>query len=77
MHKVIAVIVLFAFAALVGCGVETATTAATVAGLKKLGIDDGKKSMEQAQQKVDSAVAKINERAEKDAAKEAAPKSEE
>ena len=76
MHKAMVVIAVFA-SMLAGCGAETATTAATVAGLKKLGIDDGKKSMEQAQQKVDSAVAKINERAEKDAAKEAAPKSEE
>jgi hypothetical protein len=66
-------IVVFTLAVLAGCGVETATTAATVAGLKKLGIDDGKKTMEQAQKKVDTAVAKINERAEKDAAKEAAP----
>jgi hypothetical protein len=72
MHKVMVVIAALA-SILAGCGAETATTAATVAGLKKLGIDDGKKTMEQAQKKVDTAVAKINERAEKDAAKEAAP----
>ena len=72
MHKVMVVIAAFA-SVLVGCGAETASTAATVAGLKKLGIEDGKKSMDQAQKKVDTAVAKINERAEKDAAKESAP----
>lgn len=70
MQKLIVASVL---AVLAGCGAETANTAATVAGLKKLGIEDGKKTMEQAQNKVDTAVAKMNERAEKDAAKESAP----
>jgi hypothetical protein len=72
MHKVMVFIAVFA-SVVAGCGAETANTAATVAGLKKLGIEDGKKSMEQAQTKVESAVAKMNERAEKDAAKESAP----
>ncbi len=66
MHKLI---VVFALAALAGCGVETATTAATATAIKKMGVDDGKKTMEQSQKRVDKAVAEMNERAEKDAEK--------
>jgi hypothetical protein len=49
------VILTFVFAALAGCGVETATTAATGAAIKKQEIDVGKKTMEQAQQKLEQA----------------------
>jgi hypothetical protein len=62
-------IVILTLAALAGCGVETATTAATATAIKKLGVDDGKKSMEQAQKNVDKAVAEMHGRAEKDAEK--------
>ncbi len=37
---------------LMGCGAETATTAATVGAAKKLEIEQGKQTMEQVQQKV-------------------------
>jgi len=42
-------------AALGGCGVETATTAATGAAIKKQEIDAGKQTMEQVQQKIGEA----------------------
>jgi len=48
----IRVISLIAAAALAGCGVETASTAATAAALKKQEIEQGKKTLEQAQQKI-------------------------
>ncbi len=37
---------------LMGCGAETATTAATVGAAKKLELEQGKQTMEQVQQKV-------------------------
>ena len=43
------------FVALAGCGVETATTAATGAAIKKQEIDSGKKTMSEAQQKIEQA----------------------
>ena len=45
-----------AFALLAGCGVETAGTAATAAALKKQELEQGKNTMQQAQQKIDAAV---------------------
>ena len=47
MRTLIALVVV---AALAGCGVETASTAATVAAAKKKEVEQGKKTMEQAQQ---------------------------
>ena len=52
----IRVISLIAAAALAGCGVETASTAATAAALKKQEIEQGKKTLEQAQQKIGQAM---------------------
>ena len=49
-------IVIAACLALAGCGVETATTAATGAAIKKQELEQGKKTMEQAQQKIDAAM---------------------
>jgi methyl-accepting chemotaxis protein len=46
------IIAVLAAAALAGCGVETASTAATAAALKKQEIEQGKKTMEQAQKKI-------------------------
>jgi polyhydroxyalkanoate synthesis regulator phasin len=66
MHKLI---VIFALAALAGCGVETATTAATGAAIKKQEVEEGKKTMEQARQKVGQAMEQVQQRAEKDAEK--------
>jgi len=49
--------------ALAGCGVETVTTAATGAAVKKQELDAGKKTMEQAQQKIEQSMQQTQERA--------------
>jgi small-conductance mechanosensitive channel len=51
-------------AALTGCGVETATTAATGAAIKKQEVEQGKKTMEAAQQKIDQATQQVQKQAE-------------
>jgi hypothetical protein len=58
-------IALAAIASLTGCGVETATTAATGAVIKKQEIEEGKKTMEQSQAKVEAAVQQMQQRAQK------------
>lgn len=58
-------IVVVAIAALAGCGVETATTAATGAAIKAKEVEEGKKTMERAQQKIDQAMQQGQSRAEK------------
>ena len=63
MKQLIAV---FAIAALAGCGVETATTAATGAAIKKQEVEEGKKTQERAQQKIDQAMEQAQSRAQKD-----------
>ena len=50
-------------AALAGCGVETLGTAATAASIKKLELQEGQKTMERAQQKIDGAVQQMQSRA--------------
>jgi outer membrane biogenesis lipoprotein LolB len=60
-------IALAAIALLAGCGVETATTAATGAVIKKQEIEEGKKTMERSQAKVEQAMQQMQQRAEKDA----------
>jgi len=55
--------VLAVAAALAGCGVETATTAATAASIKKQELQEGKKTMERAQQKIDGAMQQAQQRA--------------
>ncbi len=59
-------IVVFAIAALAGCGVETATTAATGAAIKKQEIEEGKKTMGQMQQNIGQAMEQSQQRGEKD-----------
>jgi len=46
-----------------GCGVETAGVAATGAAVKKEEIEQGKKTMEQMQQKLDQANLQVQQRA--------------
>jgi hypothetical protein len=53
-----------AILALSACGVETASTAATGAALKKQEYEQGKKTMEQMQQKLDQANLQVRQRAE-------------
>ena len=49
------IIIAVTVAALAGCGVETASTAATAAAVKKQEIEQGKKTMEQMQQDIGKA----------------------
>ncbi len=55
---------LLAMLALSACGVETASTAATGAALKKQELEQGKKTMEQMQQRLDQANLQVQQRAE-------------
>ena len=63
LHCVMRFAILTVFA-LTGCGVETATTAATSAAIKQQEVDAGKKTMEQAKQKMEQAVQQTQNRAE-------------
>ena len=51
-----AIITLAALAVLAGCGVETASTAATAASIKKQEIEQGNKTMQQMQQDIGKAM---------------------
>ena len=61
-----------AVALLAGCGVETASTAAAGAAIKKQELEQGRNTMERAQKQIDAATAKVQSRAE--AAAEASDK---
>ncbi len=52
MKRMVSLVVVLAVSA---CGVETATTAATGAAIKKQELEQGRKTMEQMQQKIDQA----------------------
>jgi hypothetical protein len=67
MRQLVAVL---AFAALAGCGVETATTAATGASIKKQEVEEGKRTQERAQQKIDQAQQQMQQRAQQAAGSE-------
>jgi hypothetical protein len=54
-------IVLFAFL-LTACGAETSGTALTAATIKKQELEEGKKTMEQAQKKIEQSVDLIQQR---------------
>ena len=60
-------VIVILIAALAGCGVETASTAATAAAIKKKEMEEGQKTMEQTKQKIDAAMQQTQQRAEKDA----------
>ena len=49
--------------ALAGCGVETASTAATAASIKKQELQEGQKTMQRAQQKIDASTQQMQQRA--------------
>jgi len=59
------VIVFVAAAALAGCGVEVATTAATAAAVKKQEIEQGKKTMGEMQQNIGKAMEQTQQSAER------------
>jgi outer membrane biogenesis lipoprotein LolB len=65
------IVTFVAAALLAGCGVETATTAATVAAAKKQEIEQGKKTVDQMQQNIGKAMEQTQQSAERkeDAAK--------
>jgi NifU-like protein involved in Fe-S cluster formation len=54
--------VIAAAAALAGCGVETASSAATAASLKKQELQEGQKTMQRAQEKIDGAMQQMQQR---------------
>ena len=56
-------ILVFAIAALAGCGVETATTAATGASIKKQEVEEGKRTQERAGQRIGEMQDQMRERA--------------
>ena len=53
-------------AILAACGQEAATTAATSAAINQREIEEGKKTMERAQEKVGKAMEEMQQRADKD-----------
>lgn len=62
---------LAAAAALTACGADVATSAATAAALKKQELEQGKKTMDQAQQKIGQAMEQLqqSQQSREDAAK--------
>ena len=54
---------LIAAAALSACGVDVASSAATAAALKKQELEQGKKTQDMAQQKINQAVDQMNQSA--------------
>jgi hypothetical protein len=59
------IILVIALAALAGCGVDTATTAAAVAAAKKQEIEQGKKTMEQMQQDIGKSMEQAQQKTER------------
>jgi len=57
-----------ALASLIGCGVETAGTAATAAGIKQRELEEAKKTQQRAQQQIDQATQQMQQRASQPAA---------
>ena len=57
------VLAIAAAAALAGCGLDTATSAATAGSIKKQELQEGQKTMQRAQEKIDAAVRQMQQRA--------------
>jgi len=55
MRHAIAISIVMSTTALAGCGVETATTAATVAAARKQEIEQGRKAADRIRQKITTA----------------------
>jgi len=60
-------VAVFAAAALAGCGADVASSAATAAQLKKQELEQGQQTKQMMQQKIDSAMQQVQERAARDA----------
>jgi hypothetical protein len=58
-------IVVLGLIALCGCNVDTMGTAATSAVLKKQELEQGRKNMQNAQQRIDQAVQQLNQSAQR------------
>jgi hypothetical protein len=56
-------LVIAAVAALAGCGLDTATSAATAGSIKKQELQQGQKTMQHAQEKIDAATQQMQQRA--------------
>ena len=56
------VLAIAAAAALAGCGLDTATSAATAGSIKKQELQEGQKTMQRAQEKIDAAVGQMQQR---------------
>jgi hypothetical protein len=63
-------ILVVSIAALSGCGVETATTAATGAGIKKQEAEEGKRTQQRSQQKIEQMQDQMQQRADQAAGSE-------
>jgi hypothetical protein len=63
-------LVFVAAAALGGCGVETATTAATGASIKKQEVEEGKRTQQRADQRIDQMKGQMQQRADQAAGSE-------
>jgi hypothetical protein len=59
-----------AVVALAGCGVETATTAATGASIKKQEMEEGKRSQDRAQRRISEMQEQMQQRAQQAAGSE-------
>jgi hypothetical protein len=66
MRQLVAIL---AVAALMGCGVDTATTAATGASIKKQEVEEGKRTQERAGQRIEQMQDQMQQRAEQAADK--------
>jgi hypothetical protein len=63
MKNVYVAAIIAVTAALAGCGVESTTAVATGAAIKKQELEEGQKTQQRAQQKIDQAVELMNQRA--------------
>jgi NifU-like protein involved in Fe-S cluster formation len=59
-----------ALAMLAGCGVDTASTAATGASIKKQELEEGKRTQDRAQQRIDQMQEQMQQRAQQAAGSE-------
>ena len=60
-------VAVFAAAALAGCGADVASSAATAAQLKKQELEQGQQTKQMMQQKIDTAMKQVQDRAARDA----------
>lgn len=64
------VLLLIAAASIAGCGVEMAGTAATAGSIKKRELEQGQKTMKDAQQRIDASMQQVQARQRDDSTRE-------